>query len=191
MRVFLALALPEPLQLEIADRLDVLRPGLPDARYTPAGNLHLTLHFFGERSADRLAELAAALEPVVASHAPFTATISSAGSFPARSRPRVVWLGLAPSPPLAGLHSDARQSLSALGEAVDERPFHPHVTLARPKQPWARADVATVRHGLSELEGRSFDAAAVVVYESLRGPRGSTYQVRRQLDLAGRAAGGG
>jgi 2'-5' RNA ligase len=190
MRVFLALSLPEPLRLAIAGRLDVLCPCLPGARYTPALNLHLTLHFFGERTTDRVAEIAAALEPVVSTHAPFTAAISTAGSFPA-SRPRVVWLGLVPTPALAMLHGDATRSLAALGEAVDQRPFHPHVTLARVKQPWGRADLEAVREGLRELEGQRFEVAAVVVYESLPGPRGSTYQVRRQLELAGGGAGGG
>jgi 2'-5' RNA ligase len=187
-RVFLAIELPELLQHAVAARLESLRPRLPDARYTPAANLHLTLHFFGERTPERVDEVAAALGPVVAPHPPFTLQITAAGSFPP-SRPRVLWLGLAPSPELAALQGDVARALAGLRETVDERPFHPHVTLARVKAPWRRGDLDALREGMRDLERESFDVESAWLFESHLGPHGSRHEKRIGFPMAGRSDG--
>jgi 2'-5' RNA ligase len=75
--------------------------------------------------------------------------------------------------------------LRELGEEIDRRPFHPHLTLARVKAPWRRADLDVLREGLLELEGESFPVSSLTLYESRPHPRGSRYERVRTFELCG------
>ena len=93
----------------------------------PAANLHLTLAFLGEVEAARLAllpEIAAGIEAGA-----FSLRFDRVGSFP---RARVSWAGCAKAPAeLVHLQSALARELAARGFALEERPFAPHLTLAR------------------------------------------------------------
>jgi 2'-5' RNA ligase len=91
--VFLAIFPPPALAQAICGALTEERAKLPPARWVEAANLHLTLHFFGERSAQRVAEIVQALGPPLATIPSFDLRIGAIGSFP-RRKPRVVWLGV-------------------------------------------------------------------------------------------------
>lgn len=184
MRVFLAVELPAALRLAIGERLDTLRARLPAASWTPADNLHLTLHFFGERQPARVEQIAGALVPAIASCSPFTVETAPVGSFPT-SRPRVLWLGITPNPRLLALHADVLRELAQLGEELDPRPFHPHLTLARVKAPWRRSDLDTLRDGLRELEGECVAVESVTMFESHLGGKGARHEARHVLALQG------
>lgn len=96
-----------------------------DARPTAPAHLHLTLHFIGAVPRARLSALQAGLgRPFT----PFTLQLAEL----------VLWRGglavLLPAetpPALATLHAGLGVALRALALPVDERPFRPHVTLAR------------------------------------------------------------
>jgi RNA 2',3'-cyclic 3'-phosphodiesterase len=184
MRVFLAIELPPALKTAIAQRLEAVSPRLPSARYTAAGTLHLTLHFFGERTSERVAAVAAALEPIVAAHTSFHVELAKAGSFPA-SAPRVVWLGFAPSRELGALQRDVTQALAVLGEEIESRPFHPHLTLARVKAPWRSKDIDTLRKAMCDLEGERFAVESVTIFESHLSGKSAQHEARRVLKLLG------
>jgi 2'-5' RNA ligase len=67
------------------------------------------------------------MRQAVASVAAFTLTIQHVGYGPDPKRPRFLWADCAPSAELAGLRAAL---LAAFGQ-TDDRPFRPHVTLAR------------------------------------------------------------
>lgn len=97
----------------------------PSARRTPAERLHVTLHFLGDVSG----ELVPALRQDLAVPWP--------GCEMALERAQL-WPGgiavleaVSVPPPLAALHAALAERLQALGVAVDERRYRPHVTLAR------------------------------------------------------------
>lgn len=99
----------------------------PGARAAHPLDLHLTLRFLGDLSAERLAAAEQAGDTV--SGRPFALRIDQAGSFP---RARVLWC--APSLVPAGLldlSAALEQALAAGGFAPEPRPFCPHLTLAR------------------------------------------------------------
>ncbi len=151
-RCFVGLPLPREWQ----DRLAVLRvhlhapdrtpsddrqPALADLlcrlRWTHPGNWHLTLRFLGNVPTLRIPELTTVLAQVA--FAPFTLAVGRAGAFPARGTPRVVWLGLARGgKECASLARAVNAALAPLGFAPEERPFAPHLTLARVHE--ARSD---------------------------------------------------
>lgn len=130
----------------------------PGARPVPAEKLHLTLHFLGAQPADRLPRLRQAIDAeqgfgcdLVLDHA------ACWRNGVAVLEPRT------PPPVLAALHRALGASLAAMAITPEDRPWKPHVTLARD------AGGATVPAALSPLRWRT---GAPVLVESLSGRGG-------------------
>jgi 2'-5' RNA ligase len=64
-------------------------------------------------------------------------TLGGIGAFPNFRRARVVWIGVGQDPRLELLHHDVEVACEGLGFEVEGRPFRPHLTLARVRQPLA------------------------------------------------------
>lgn len=98
-----------------------------DARAVRAENLHMTLHFLGEVDGDASSELAAAT--IAFEIAPFVLEIGTSGWWRGA---RVAWLAPYETPPELGqLCMELQAHLNSRGVAPDERPFRPHITMAR------------------------------------------------------------
>lgn len=122
-RCFVALELPADTRRTIVRVQESLRSAFPDLRYTDEANLHLTLKFLGEISAEGRAEVALQLETVEFS--PFSIELAEAGSFP----PRIVWIAIRGADPL---QQRIDRALAPLFEP--EQRFMGHVTIARTKR---------------------------------------------------------
>lgn len=132
MRLFIAIELPA----EIKRSLWMLRCDLPGARWVAPEQMHLTLAFLGEVEDEQVGPLRAALARI--NLPPFALSFTSTGCFPNRQRPRVLWVGLAPAPRLAQLAAAVQEVLLLCDLPVEERPFSPHITLARLNFPAAQ-----------------------------------------------------
>ena len=91
--------------------------------------MHLTLFFLGET--ERIGAVKEALATVQA--APVDLALVGAGTFPPghRQPPRVLWAGVELPPALTTLHQQVTTVLTGIGFQAEERPFRPHITLAR------------------------------------------------------------
>ncbi len=125
-RVFFALWPAAPLQALLGELArEVAREG--GGRPTAPHRIHLTLAFLGEQPAARV-EALRGLAGAIRARA-FALALDAVGAFP---RTGVAWLGAsAPQPELEALHGELAAALCRFGFAVDERPFAPHLTLAR------------------------------------------------------------
>ena len=95
-------------------------------RLTSWENLHLTLAFLGEvRCPDKACR---ALDQIEADA--FSLKVCGWGKFP-REGGDLYWAGVNRSKPLEQVHRKLTQSLLAQGFSLEDRPFHPHLTLAR------------------------------------------------------------
>ena len=138
-------------------------------------NLHLTLKFLGGVEPDRLEAVAAALAAVAAAGPAFDLALQGVGAFPAPTRPRVIWAGVAGSAEVAGLASRVDESMAPLGFVPEGRPFSAHVTLGRvrdPRRDPALAAALTLGAG-REFGGFRVDEIALV--RSDLSPRGARY----------------
>ncbi|MGH9382137.1 MAG: RNA 2',3'-cyclic phosphodiesterase [Thermoanaerobaculia bacterium] len=188
MRLFIALETPEPLRREIAALADRLRHELPWARWVRAENLHLTLVFLGETAPDRLPSLAAHLAPAFGQHPPLRLRVRGAGTFPSGRAARVAWLGVAGGSELAALQAAlAEAAAKAAGVELERRPFHAHLTLARPARPWPPRAVERFLASADRPRGEPFEVAQGVLLESQLGAGGARYRTVEAFPLAGRA----
>src|SRR2546426_837805 len=89
---------------------------------------------------------------------------------------RVLWAGIEATPNLAEVRAEVERRLFLLGIAREERAFHPHLTLARFKQPQSQPRLA---EAMRELCAREFGAARTSefhLYQSKLKPGGAEYE---------------
>lgn len=97
----------------------------PGARVVALHKVHMTLHFLGPVPRQRLPALASALQ---VPFDPFELRFSHCEAWPHGLRVAVPDTAAAA---LLRLHAALGQALQGLGLPVEERPFRPHLTLAR------------------------------------------------------------
>jgi len=167
-RLFLAIDIPE----EIKIALTPFARELPGARWVPADQIHLTLHFIGEVGPQTFADIKSALSGV--SFGRFPVTLRGAGHFPPGKYPRVLWVGVERDPALMQLHQELELALIGAGVAPDERRFSPHLTLARLKDsPPAEVGAFEKRH--QELVFPPFEVHEVILFSSVLTNQGAVH----------------
>ncbi len=190
-RLFVAINPPGVVRERIGAGTAELRR-LDGVRWVDPGALHITLNFIGASEQGRADQVSASLRRVAADHAPFDVELSGVGAFPSLRRPRVVWVGIGPSPELTRLHGEIEAALEELGIEREERGFSAHITLGR-----ARRGSAVDAQRLESVAKRaairgSWRVESVDLMESRLRPTGAVYEVRESASLAAcRAAAGG
>jgi 2'-5' RNA ligase len=182
-RLFLAVALDDDARHALVARLAAMAgDGLP-GKVVPPGNWHLTLRFLGSTPAVRRDLLLATLEEDL-DQPSFKVQLAGLGAFPRPKAATVLWVGVDdPADGLTGIAEACEAAARTVGFDPEERPFHPHVTLARIRPP--RNVVALV--GESEPAGVRLAVGAVTLYRSRLGGRaGSSYEVVDTIELARR-----
>ena len=147
-RLFIAIELPASLRARIISHIHCLRDSIPDARasWSRGNNLHLTLKFLGDIPVANVERLSAAASIAVSQVGPFEIVAGGCGAFPARGQPRVLWIGIDdPSGKLSELDRALEDECARASFAREQRAFHPHLTIARIRQPHGSRQLA-VRH---------------------------------------------
>jgi len=141
-RTFIALELPESLQRFLGSIIHQAAEDLPDLRWVDSAGIHLTLAFLGELDDERLAAAIDAAQTAAQQAVPFEYRLKGLGVFGSSLQPRVIWMGIEDQPsgqiqgsPLQRLHRVLAKELEQRGFELEKRPFSPHLTLARVKQP--------------------------------------------------------
>jgi len=172
MRLFTGIALPPHVQDNLARALKELRPLAP-LKWSPVENLHITSKFIGEWPETRLQELEHALENLNLTGC-FEVSIAGFGYFPNPQRPRAFFAAVQADPELAELAARIDAALQPLGVAHEDRPYSPHLTLARIKN----EDIRKLREHIAKMTNFDFGAFPVSefrLYLSKTGPKGSIY----------------
>lgn len=143
-RAFVAVPCGEQLALELSRRLDAAA-GRVAVRWTRPRTWHLTLQFLGDWPADRLQALRAALGGV-GGDLPAPLAPAGWGGFPDLRRPRVLFLQFAVTEPVVELARRVRAASDAAWPhgPQDRRPAHPHLTLARIREPLEPAQIKSI-----------------------------------------------
>jgi RNA 2',3'-cyclic 3'-phosphodiesterase len=141
-RTFIALELNEALQHFLGDIIKQAARELPNLRWVDPTGIHLTLAFLGELTDEQLEAAIDAAQVAARQAVPFEYRLKGLGIFGSPLQPRVIWMGVEDQPsghiqgsPLQQLYRVLTKELEMRGFEVDKRPFSPHLTLARIKQP--------------------------------------------------------
>ena len=185
-RTFIALELDEALQRFLSEIISQISQTLPDLRWVDPQGIHLTLAFLGELSDEQVGEAIRASEEAAQKATPFAYRLKGLGIFGSPQQPRVIWMGVEALPsgkvqgsPLQQVHRLLSKELELRGFEVEKRPFSPHLTLARIKQPLtpdAQQRLQRLLH--SKLAGTSsanYEVNALCVMKSELSRAGAKY----------------
>jgi len=135
-------------------------------RWVKPEQSHLTLVFIGNVDDARVPAVVDTVGAAIDAAA-FDVAFRGAGVFPPRGAPRVLWIGVdAGAPELIALQQTLASRVTSLGLPLEDRAFHPHLTLAR----WRESRPAD--------RGRALDAAPRGVVARARVDGATLYQSR-------------
>jgi RNA 2',3'-cyclic 3'-phosphodiesterase len=183
MRTFIAIEIPPDIRSRISQLIEDLRPAAPNVRWARTEGLHVTLKFLGEVPLPKVDTVKQALASIRGID-PFVIQIGGAGYFPTERAPRVVWLGVQAGHELTALAARVDAALGPVGFAKEDRPYKPHLTLARVQMP---AKIAALQQQLRKsepLDVGSFTATEFYLYESKTAPKGSIYSKLERFAMA-------
>ena len=133
MRIFAAVMTSASLH-EACSRL--AREGCAlNLRWVRPESLHLTLRFWADLHRETIPAVCEALQRAAQASAPFLVAARGLGCFPNPERARVLWMGLEDArSQLQELRRQIDVSLDAAGVPAEEKPFRPHLTVARARR---------------------------------------------------------
>ena len=177
-RLFVALPVPE----DVADDLVALQSGVPDARWVPAENFHVTLCFAGEVHGATMRDLEEELGDI--SGPRFPVAVSGVEQFSSGKQPKALVALVQKNDRLDWLQQKVSTVARNCGITVEHRKFRPHVTLAR-----FSAGAETGHHiaqfmaGHSRFQAGPWVADHFTLYSSRLRPDGAVYREEAAYDL--------
>jgi len=177
MRLFIGIPLDAVVVQELTALTDQLKSPSDRLRWSAAAGWHITLQFLGAATAAQYDCVVASLHGI--SHPAFEIQLEPPGFF---DRAGVFFVGVRLSPDLTGLQREVIAATRPCGFIPEERPYHPHITLAREKGGGHALRQLKSRIP-SELRFSTFTPREFLLYESFPGPGGSRYEVRERFAL--------
>lgn len=190
MRAFIAIPLSSEERSSVHRLQESLQeiPPFTQFRWIPTSNVHMTLRFLGEVSDEEGAAAADALVRGCEGRLSFSLSLECLGVFPRPKNPGVLWVGCRQTPEeLSILVGNLGKELVRDGFEEDDRPFRPHLTLARRRR--EARPLKGVREALSEAEKVFLSPPIVlcphevVLFRSELRPEGARYEALRKVPI--------
>lgn len=155
-------------------------------RWVRLEGLHLTLRFLGATPDDRRPAIEAAVRAATEGLGRFPIRLAGSGAFPSRTRPRVLWVGIAEGADhLRELAAAVTDHLVPLGYPPEDRPYSAHLTLARTDGLRAGPPTAAALAEAADGWSAEFTADRVTLFESRMGGGPARYLPLLEVALGG------
>ncbi|MBU6955129.1 RNA 2',3'-cyclic phosphodiesterase [Hahella sp. HN01] len=188
MRCFFTLVPPPCVKERLLMDIERLRTQHPELsrqyRWQTREQLHITLHFFADLHPEVAQRLVADLRESLLHFPSFSVAFEAITPFPSVQRAGYLTAQITAHDRLLALHEHIKSRIAQAGEAVDERVFRPHLTLARGRSRRQRLDFRA-----NLIAPLHFDVKAVELYQSTQGENGSIYHSLATMDLSTRSGG--
>lgn len=198
-RTFIAIAVPETLNLRLTRLQQQLSGELTGVRWSATPPFHVTLAFLGEVDHTDLLPVCRAVEEAAAAFSPFSLKLDGIGAFPDPTKPRVIWTGISGPgvEPLSELQRALAKAVAGVNYATDNKPFHPHVTLGRVDSGRGRGriksegpppDMSRLVSHYRTWHAGPFPVTQLVTYSSTTNRDGPSYAALGRASLASKKA---
>jgi len=186
MRAFLALELSAATRERLAEAIRTLRPHTFGVKWVDPAQVHLTLKFFADLAESTRQALEPVLASVAAAAAPPAFALQGLGCFSSGGRIRVLWCGVEPEDDgLGSLQRAVEDALEPLGVPREDRPFHPHLTIGRLREPRREPTLTKALDEMAAFEAGRERPGRLVLFRSTLTPTGPVYDVEAQWPLGG------
>jgi len=189
-RAFIALELPKAIQAglhQVSADLQTMAKGLP-LRWVPIENIHLTLKFLGDTDEANIKPISDLLKKAAKSATALEISLNGVGVFPNPRRPNVIWVGVDAPESLLDLQRQVELDLSGMGFVPEERPFSPHLTIARVRREARPADLKQISEVIASPHlpaGATGRIDTLTLFRSELKPGGAVYNPLLRSPLAG------
>ena len=188
MRLFIAADLTLDAKAALGKLIENLQKGIQFTKAFPTWSkpeaIHLTLKFLGNVDEKRVPEIAAAVGAYIEGIAPFSVRIQGLGVFPNEHEPHVLWVGMKQGEKnLVQLQKNVEEALVPLGFERENRPFHPHLTLARIKSTRGVEPMMDIVHSHREREVGIVPIDHITLYQSILRSEGPMYKALERWDF--------
>jgi RNA 2',3'-cyclic 3'-phosphodiesterase len=155
-------------------------PAVPDnLRWSAAESWHITLQFLGSTTPQQYECITARLREL--DNASVSIELGGIGTF---DRAGVLFIDVRISPQLLALQQTVTAATSPCGFLPEDRPYHPHITLARKKGKGGDRQFRNLKLQIKPPPHLSaFHAESFILYESVATPEGSRYEARERYML--------
>jgi len=177
LRLFTAI----PIPFDVAEALARRQTGLPGAKWRTAGQLHLTLAFYGEVEERRADDLAAELARIPGGR--FALELKGVGAFGDAHRSHTLWAGVEPSERLTVLAGRCKAAAERAGVRIEPCQYRPHLTLAYLKTQTNPDRIGAWITGHNLLHSPPIQVDRFGLYSSVLSDGGSHYELEREYPL--------
>ena len=134
-RIFIALVIPEDWKEYLGRVAGDLKGVMSGLSWVKPENMHITVRFLGDLGESGVRRAGEATRQGAEGHTAFLARLGAPGAFPSMKRPRVLWTGLSEgAEPAIAVAKSVNQRLQESGFGPSDKPFKPHMTLARVRE---------------------------------------------------------
>ena len=180
MRLFIGIPLPAATADGVAGVANQLRSkAAPDSfRWSAPESWHITLQFLGSTKPQQYDCIIARLRELHCRPVPIE--LGSLGTF---DRAGVLYVEIRVAPELTALQHAVTAATAPCGFTPEDRPYHPHITLARRKGKGGR-ELRNVKLQIArQPKFAGFTADSFLLYESTPTPEGSRYDILERFPL--------
>jgi 2'-5' RNA ligase len=174
MRLFVGIPLAVPVMQQLEKISLRYRSDGDGLRWSTPESWHITLQFLGNTTQDQYECVVARLRELHAS--PIPIRLDGLGFF---DRAGIFFAGVTLTPELLALQHRVTAATIPCGFVLEDRPFHPHITLARNKGRRKAPGIEKLKTMILRPPKFSlFVAPEFLLYESFTRPTGSQYEIR-------------
>ena len=180
-RLFIAADISEEARTAASGLIALMRRefSVKGVSWSKPENLHITIKFLGDTEPERESRLIETLSEIAALTPPFRLQLDK----PELLGKRVISIAVrSDSPTVFSLEMAIDTACERLGFEREGRRFHPHLTLARIRQPENARELGQ-RFLQTQIEPLGFEVREIVLYESELGPGGSIYRKVSTFEL--------
>jgi len=145
-------------------------------KWVNPANWHVTLIFLGNTPEKEIPGLQNLIEQSFADIQAFRTNLRGMGVFPNSNSPKVLWLGIENLVALLPAQINLVELLKQNDFSLDNKPFKPHLTLARIKNSASRLAIDALIGQYQNFDFGSVAIDHVILYESVSTPDGPVYK---------------
>ena len=181
MRLFIGVPLAAATADAVLSVLNQLRAKTsPDRlRWSARDSWHITLQFLGSTRPEQYECINTRLREL--HHAPFAVHLGNLGTF---DRAGILYVDVLVTPELTALQQAVLAATAPCDFTPEDRPYHPHITLARRKGKSGGSELRKLKLEPKQTPSLpAFTADSFLLYESLPAPDGSRYEIRERFSM--------
>jgi len=153
-------------------------------KWVEPDNLHLTLKFLGDTTAEQVDEVKEILLQTVSQFSAFRFQLKGLGYFKSNGQPRVLFTDIENFEPLKQLVNALQVPLKEIGFEKEKRAFKPHLTLARIKFLKNKKQFYSLIENVSSVDFQWVKVDEIIYYQSILKPSGPQYIPLQKVPLS-------